>query len=83
MPVIRRKGAKKGDWFAGVQPVANAVELNFLPMRDHPDLLDDISADLRRHKVGPSVFRFTEMDEHVAGALEDLLARGFLRYMEE
>jgi hypothetical protein len=81
MPVLRRKGAKKHDWFAGVQPVDGAVKFNFLPMHANPDLLADTSADLRRHKSGASVFRFTEIDENLASELETLVARGFLAYM--
>ena len=83
MPVLRRKGAKKHDWFAGVQPVDGAVKFNFLPMHGNPDLLEGISADLRRHKTGASVFRFTEIDENLAGALETVVAKGFLDYMKE
>ncbi len=82
MPVLRRKGAKKHDWFAGVQPVDGAVKFNFLPMHEHPELLDDIPEGLRRRKTGASVFRFTEIDELVAGALESLVGRGFLAYMD-
>jgi hypothetical protein len=83
MPVLRRKGAKKHDWFAGVQPVDGAVKFNFLPMHEHPELLDDAPEELRRRKTGASVFRFTEIDEHLAGALESLVGRGFLAYMGE
>ena len=82
MPVLRRKGAKKHDWFAGVQPVDGAVKFNFLPMHGHPELLEDTSAGLRRHKTGASVFRFTEIDENLAGELETVVAKGFLAYME-
>lgn len=81
MPVLRRKGAKKHDWFAGVQPVHGAVKFNFLPMHGHPEMLEDAPADLRKHKTGASVFRFTEIDENVAGALEAVVAKGFLAYM--
>jgi hypothetical protein len=81
MPVLRRKGAKKHDWFAGVQPVDGAVKFNFLPMHQHPELLEDAPPDLLRHRTGASVFRFTEIDEHLAGALESVVARGFLGYM--
>jgi len=83
MPVLRRKGAKKHDWFAGVQPVDSAVKFNFLPMHGKPGMLDGISADLRRHKTGASVFRFTEIDENLAGELETLVAKGFLDYMKD
>jgi hypothetical protein len=83
MPVLRRKGARKHDWFAGVQPVEGAVKFNFLPMHENPALLEGSSADLRRHKTGASVFRFTEIDENLAGDLETLVAKGFLGYMKK
>ena len=82
MPVLRRKGAKKHDWFASVQPVEGAVKFNFLPMHENTDVLDGISADLRRHKTGASVFRFTQIDENLAGELETVVAKGFLNYMK-
>jgi len=81
MPVLRRKGAKKHDWFAGVQAVDGAVKFNFLPMHGRPELLEDASPELLRHKTGASVFRFTEIDEYLAGALEAVVAKAFLAYM--
>jgi hypothetical protein len=81
MPVLRRKGAKKHEWFAGVQQVEGAVKFNFLPMHGNPDLLEDAPAELLKHKTGASVFRFTEIDEHLATALETVVAKGFLAYM--
>ena len=83
MPVLRRKGARKHDWFAGVQPVEGAVKFNFLPMHENSDILDGISAGLRRHKTGASVFRFTQIDENLAGELETVVAKGFLDYMQQ
>jgi hypothetical protein len=81
MPVLRRKGAKKHDWFAGVQPVDGAVKFSFLPMHRNTALLDDAPPDLVRHKTGASVFKFGEIDEHLATALEAVVAKGFLAYM--
>jgi hypothetical protein len=83
MPVLRRKGAKKHDWFAGVQAVDGAVKFSFLPMHEQPELLADAPPELLRHKTGASVFRFTEIDEHLARALEAVVAKGFLAYMGE
>ncbi len=83
MPVLRRKGAKKHDWFAGVQPVDGAVKFNFLPMHGNPELLEGAPPELLRHKTGASVFRFTEIDEHLASALETVVAKGFLGYMAD
>ena len=81
MPVLRRKGAKKHDWFAGVQPADEAVKFNFLPMHGNPDILADAPQELLRHRTGASVFKFTEIDERLAGALELVVAKGFLAYM--
>jgi hypothetical protein len=81
VPVLLRKGAKKHDWFAGVQGVEGAVKFNFLPMHGHPELLADAPEDLLRHRTGASVFKFTEIDERLAAALEAVVARGFLAYM--
>jgi 7-keto-8-aminopelargonate synthetase-like enzyme len=80
VPVLRRRGAKRHEWFAGVQQVEGAVKFNFLPMHHHPELIADLSPTLRRHKSGASVFRFTEIDEPLATELEDLVARGFEAY---
>jgi len=81
MPILHRRGASKHDWFAGVQPVDGAVKFNLLPMHGHPELLDGVSPALRRRKTGASVFRFTEIDEHLAGELQELVGRAFLVYM--
>lgn len=83
MPVLRRKGAKKHDWFAGVQAVDGAVKFNFLPMHGNPELLKGAPPELLKHKTGASVFRFTEIDEHLAGALDAVVAKGFLGYIGE
>jgi 7-keto-8-aminopelargonate synthetase-like enzyme len=80
-PILRRRGSKGHDWFAGVQPVEGAVKFNFLPMHTQPELLENVSPTLRKHKTGASVFRFTEIDESLASDLEQLVARGFLAYM--
>jgi len=81
MPVLRRRGASKHDWFAGVQPVEGAVKFNLLPMHHHPELLEGLPPELKRRKSGASVFRFTEIDEHLAGELAELVGRAFLVYM--
>src|SRR5690348_18032954 len=52
MPVLRRRGASKHDWFAGVQPVEGAVKFNLLPMHHHPELLEGLPPELKRRKSG-------------------------------
>lgn len=77
LTVLRRPGAKAHDWFAGVQPANGAVKFNFLPMHQHPELLEGISPALGRRRTGASVFKFAEVDEVVLAELEGLVARGF------
>ena len=81
IPVLRRPGARAHDWFAGVQRTETAVKLNFLPMHNHPDLLDGISPALRKRKTGASVFKFAEVDETLLAELASVVARSFERYM--
>jgi hypothetical protein len=83
IPTLRCPGAKAHDWFAGVQVAETYVKLNFLPMHGHPELLDGVSAGLRKRKTGASVFRFTDVDEALIAELRALLARGFDVYMRE
>jgi 7-keto-8-aminopelargonate synthetase-like enzyme len=80
---LRRPGAKAHDWFAGVQMANGYVKLNFLPMHEHPELLDGVSPALRKRKTGASVFRFTELDAELAAEVEALVARAYPIYVGE
>ncbi len=81
--VLRRPGAKAHDWFAGVQVVSGAVKFNLLPMHAHPEILDEISPNLRQHKRGASVFRFSGLDDGLVAELEALVGRAFAVYWPE
>ena len=82
VPMLRRRGAKAHDWFAGVQLANGAVKFNFLPMHTHPELLEGISPALRKRKTGASVFKFAEIDEALFAELAALVARSFETYVE-
>lgn len=78
--VLRRPGSKAHDWFAGVQLAGEAVKFSLLPMHGHPEILDDASPALRRHKTGASVLKFADVEEPVMVELEALVARAFDAY---
>src|SRR5262245_65086811 len=80
VPMLRRPGAKAHDWFAGVNRGNGVVRFSFLPMHAHPELLDGLSASVRKRKTGASLFTFTSVDDATAAELEALLARGFEVY---
>ena len=81
MEVLRRRGAKAHDWFAGVQRTDDRVKFNFLPMHGHPDLLAGVSPDLLRRRTGASVFKLAAGDDALLDELEHVVARGFDAYM--
>jgi hypothetical protein len=74
-PFLRRPGATKHEWFAGVNRGKGVVRLSLLPMYHHPELLDGVSAALMQRKTGASVFTFNTIDDAQLAELAALLAR--------
>ena len=86
MEVLRRRGAKAHDWFAGVQQVNGTVKFSFLPMHGHPELLDGVSPALLARRTGASVFKLVGGDlanDALIKSLEAVVARGFEAYMAD
>ncbi len=81
LPTLRRPGAKAHDWFAFVQPAAKHVSLFLMPIVTWPDLLDDCSDALLKHRQAKSALRFSTLDEPLVTELEALVARAFERYV--
>ena len=81
MEVLRRPGAKAHDWFAGVRQKSGTVKLMLLPMHTHPELLEDISPDLRKRKTGASLLTLRAGDEALIEELEQLVQRSFDAYV--
>ena len=81
MEMLRRPGAKAHDWFARVREKAGTVKFMLLPMHTHPELIEDISADLRKRKTGASVLTLRAGDEALIEELEQLVQRSFDAYV--
>ncbi|HEY7968657.1 MAG TPA: hypothetical protein VID95_01605 [Candidatus Limnocylindrales bacterium] len=79
-PFLRRPGATKHEWFAGVNRGKGVVRLSLLPMYHHPELLDGVSPALQKRRSGASVFTFTSIDDAQLAELEALLGRAWDRY---
>ena len=79
--VLRRPGARAHDWFAGVRPGEGTVKLMLLPVHDHPELLEDVSPELRKRKTGASLFTLRESDAGLLPELELLVQRSFVVYV--
>jgi hypothetical protein len=81
MEVLRRPSAKAHDWFAGVRQKGDTVKFMLLPMHTHPELLVDISPELRKRKTGASVLTLRAGDETLIEELEALVERSFDAYV--
>lgn len=80
--VLHRAGSKMHDWFAGVRPGKGSAKLMLLPMKTHPELLEDMSAALAKRRSGDALFTLKAGDEGLLPELEALVARAFDAYVE-
>lgn len=74
---------KKPLFFGAVQIRKNYVSYHLMPVYVFPQLLDNISTDLRKRMQGKSCFNFTAVDEDLFAELEALTGAGFRAYEEE
>ena len=61
--VLHRPGARAHDWFAGVRPGKGTTKLMLLPIKAHPELVEDISPALRKRLSGDALFTLKAGDE--------------------
>lgn len=81
LDTLTRPNAKAHDFFAFVKPGGSYVSLYLKPVYTWPDLLDDISPQLRKRLQGSrTAFSFAVIDEPVVTELEALVDRAFGRY---
>jgi hypothetical protein len=79
--VLHRPGVKMHDWFAGVRPGKGTAKLMLLPIKSHPELLDDISPQLRKRLSGDALFTLKPGDEALIPELEAVIQRSFDAYV--
>jgi hypothetical protein len=72
----------KGFGVGAVQIKKNYVSYHLTPVYMYPDLLDGLSAPLRKRMQGKGCFNFTVPDEVLFAELAQLTARGFARFRE-
>ena len=79
--VLHRPGARAHDWFAGVRPGKGTAKLMLLPIKTHPELIDDISPALRKRLSGDALFTLKPGDESLLPELGRLVAAAFDTYV--
>lgn len=70
-------------FFASAQVKKNYVSFYLMPIYMYPDLLKNISPELKKHMQGKSCFNFKKIERPVFEELSQLTKRGFERLMKE
>jgi hypothetical protein len=74
---------KKELMFGAVQRKKNYVSYHLMPVYMCPELLDDISPELRKRMQGKSCFNFRVVDQALFRELAQLTRRGFDRMKQD
>jgi hypothetical protein len=64
-------------WFGATRVGKRYVSYYLMPIYVKPDLLDDVSPELKKRMQGKSCFNFAKVDETLLAELEDLTKRGY------
>src|SRR5215208_5167572 len=74
---------KKELFFGSAQIKKNYVSFYLMPVYMYPELLKDISPDLKKHMQGKSCFNFKKVDPALFRELADLTRKGVEKFREE
>ncbi|MEP6925647.1 MAG: hypothetical protein ABI954_14370 [Pyrinomonadaceae bacterium] len=68
---------KKELWFGGVEIKKNYVSFHLVPVYLFPEMIEKISAGLKKRMQGKACFNFKKTDEQIFGELANLTLQGF------
>jgi hypothetical protein len=74
---------KKEIFFGSAQVKKNYVSFYLMPVYMYPDLLKNISPELKKHMQGKSCFNFKKVDPSLFDELSRLAQEGFERFVKE
>jgi hypothetical protein len=74
---------QKPTFFGAAQIKKNYVSFHLMPVYIYPELLHDISAELKARMQGKSCFNFKRKDEALFDELTLLTERGYERFRED
>lgn len=71
---------KKAEFFGAVQIKKSYVAFHLMPVYYHPELLDNLSQELKNKMQGKSCFNFKEEEKHLFEELKLLVKNCFEKY---
>jgi len=78
-----REKWKKPLFFGSTQIKKNYVSFYLMPVYMFPELLKDISPELKKHMQGKSCFNFKQVEPDLFKELNALTKKGFARFKKE
>ncbi len=75
------KDNSKTDFFGAIQSKKSYISVHLMPIYYHPELLDNISEDLKKKMQGKSCFNFKDIDDKLLSELKLLTAVCFDKYI--
>ena len=82
MKLEKPPGGHPWDYVAGIRVGKSYVSYYLMPVYGLPELLADISPELRRRMQGKACFNFTRIDDALFSELAALTATGIERYRD-
>lgn len=73
----------KPQWFGGIKIQKNYVSFYLMPVYTNPDLLNDISSELKKRMQGKSCFNFKTMERTLFDELALLSNRAYQDYVSK
>jgi hypothetical protein len=74
---------KRELFFGAVRIMKNYVSFHLMPVYMYPDLLDNVSPELKKHMQGKSCFNFKKVESSLMDELAQLTRQAFERFMME
>jgi hypothetical protein len=74
---------KRDLFFGAVQIQKNYVSFYLMPVYMYPDLLKNISPELKKHMQGKSCFNFKKVEKSLFNELSQFTRQGFERFMKD
>jgi hypothetical protein len=80
---LQRPGGSPDDFFAGLRVGKRYVSYYLMPVYALPDLVANISPELRKRMQGKSCFNFATVDERLMTELDALTKRSFAHFTSD
>ena len=74
---------RKELFFASAQIKKNYVSFYLMPVYMYPDLLKEVSPELKKHMQGKSCFNFKKVEPELFKELTALTKKGYARFKQE